>query len=476
MRIRSRPALFVLLVLLFASPRAIAQGEAWSTYRGNAQRTGSSDGLPGPANPKVIWVLKSKDHYIASPVPFGDRLFISGLGAFNTGHLLCLSTDPKALNRTLWAKTTPYLKLPTVSSPSIFDGKLIFGDGMHQTDGANLHCLDAAQGSLIWQHTVPGDLVHLEGSPTIVDGFAYIGAGAAGVICVDTSKVSLEGMEMDLVAVRKVLAKRWQEMLASYEVDKKKDPCFAIMPTEDQLPRATPRRAWQQGKDKWHVDAPVTVVGGRVLVASAFLDKENVGDRSLNCLDAKTGAIHWRTPLALNPWGGASVSGNLAIVTGSSIGYSPDSLKGAKGSIAAFDLKDGSIRWTKDIAGGVVGCAALADGLAVVTATDGKVRAFNLDDGERRWVYDAGMALFAPAAIAKDTVYAGDLKGALHAIDLKTGSLKWTFDVGALQEVQAPGMVYGGPIVHGGRIYMATCNLEGPHARKSTFVVSIGEK
>lgn len=464
------------LAILSLCANARAQGDGWATYRGNAQRTGNSDGIAGPANPALHWVLKSKDNYIASPVPAGDKLFISGLGAFNTANFVCLSADPRAANRTLWTKTTPYLKLPTVSSPAIAGNKLIFGDGMHQTDGATLHCVDLGKGGPIWQHSVPGDLVHLEGSPTVVDGKAYIGGGAAGVLCVDIHKVTLDGKEMELAAVQKLLEKHWQQLLAKYEEDKKKDPCFAIMPTEDQLPRAKPQRVWQQGEVKWHVDAPVTVVDGKVLVASAFLDKEKVGDRALVCLDAKTGEIIWRAPLKLNPWGGASVLGNTVIVTGSSVGYYPGALQGAKGMVVAYDLKDGKEKWVKHVSGGVVGCAAVSDGVAVVSATDGKVRAFHLEDGDRRWVYDAKAPLFAPVAIANGVVYAGDFKGVLHAIDLKSGNQNWAFDLGAHPDVQSPGMVYGGPIVHGGRIYMATCNLEGPYARQPTFVACVGEK
>src|SRR5262249_15998921 len=129
----------LLIGVIFLSPAtAGAQTHPWSTYRGNTERTGNTDGLVGPKTPKLLWALKSKDHYIASPVPFGEALFVSGLGAFNTANFSCLSTDPKAASRTLWHKTTPFLKLPTVSSPGIIEGKIIFGDGMHQTDGATL--------------------------------------------------------------------------------------------------------------------------------------------------------------------------------------------------------------------------------------------------------------------------------------------------------------------------------------------------
>src|SRR5437867_4433195 len=131
----------VIAVVFFAGAEARAQSEEpWATYRGNAQRTGNTDGQAGPAQPKILWALKSKDHYIASPVPAGDRLFLSGLGAFNVGTFACIDTQPNAKQRTLWSKTTPYLKLPTVSSPALTkSGRLVFGDGMHQTDGATLH-------------------------------------------------------------------------------------------------------------------------------------------------------------------------------------------------------------------------------------------------------------------------------------------------------------------------------------------------
>jgi hypothetical protein len=37
-------------------------------------------------------------------------------------------------------------------------------------------------------------------------------------------------------------------------------------------------------------------------------------------------------------------------------------------------------------------------------------------------------------------------------------------------------MIYGGPVVQRGRLYVATCNLEGRLASKPTVVVCIGEK
>jgi len=450
--------------------------EPWTTYRGNSERTGCTDGKAGPAMPKVLWALKAQDQFITAPVPFGNHVYVSGLGALNASVFRALAIDPKAAERTAWSKTTPFLKQQTVSSPAVVDGKLIFGDGMHQTDGAFLYCVRADKGTPLWQYPVPGTLVHLEGSPTVEKGRVYLGGGAAGVFCVDMNRVTLDGKEMDLPAIQKVLDAKWAALLKKYEEDVKKDPDFAVKPTDDQLPKPSPVKMWEQGKDKWHVDAPVALAGDRVLATSAYLEHEQVGDRALFALDAASGTIKWRTPLTLNPWGGPTVAGDTIVVGGSNIRYDPKDIAGARGDIAAYTLADGKEKWRKELKGGVLSCAAVADGLAVVTATDGKVRAFDLKTGELRWHYDAKAPFFAAPALAGGVVYAGDLKGVLHAIGLADGSAKWTLDLGKDPAVAAPGMIYGGPVVHGGRVYVATCNLEGPNAGKPTTVVCVGEK
>jgi outer membrane protein assembly factor BamB len=224
------------------------------------------------------------------------------------------------------------------------------------------------------------------------------------------------------------------------------------------------------------VDAPVTVAGNRVLVASAYLDKEKAGARALFCLDAANGKVRWKRPLKLNPWGGASVAGKVVVVGGSTIGYDTKLLKFGKGELVALNLADGKVKWRKPIKGGIVSCVALAGGAAIATATDGKVRAYDLDTGTNSWVFNGKTSFFAGPAVAGGMVYAADLKGVVHAIILANGKRLWKLDLGADPAVKAPGMVYGGPVVHGGRLFVATCNLEGPNARKPTAVVCIGSK
>jgi outer membrane protein assembly factor BamB len=474
----SRTLFAIVLPLLLTAPAAAQKSAPWSTFRGNPQRTGNTDGLSGPTAAKVLWVHKSRDHHLSSPVVVGDRLYLAGLTGFNVGYMSCFNTQPKPKDRVLWSKSTPLLRLPTVSSPALIDGRIVFGDGMHQTSGATLYCLDGGLGLPLWQHNVPGELVHLESSPTIVDELAYIGGGNAGVFCVEANRASLGGKTLDLPGLKKAVEAGWADLQAKYQKDRKKDP-DTPPPNESQYLHPDPKHLWQEGKDKWHVDAPLAVVGGKVVAASTYLDMEKTGDRALICLDAKNGKMLWRTPLKLNPWGGPAISGDTIVISGSTIGYYPQQIKGAKGFVAAYNLADGKQKWYKPITGGITSCAAIADGAAIVTATDGKVRAFELTDGSRRWIYEAKATLFAPPAIAGNVVYAGDLRGVVHAIALngpKQGEELWKLDIAANPATQSPGMFYGGPVVQAGRLYIASCNLEGEHARKDTVIVCIGEK
>jgi outer membrane protein assembly factor BamB len=456
----------------------------WPTFRGNPQRTGNVDGKPGPEKPKVLWVYKSLDHFIASPVPAGDKILIAGVGVLGPGSFDALAAEPKGDKQLAWSKKAPWLKLPSVSAPAVVNNLAVFGDAMHQHSGAHLYAWGLDGEWPIYELELPGNLFHLEGTPTVVGGKAYFGCGNGGVLCVDLEKLTLKGKAVPSADLRKELDKVWDQMLEQYKIDYKKDPDFTPKPTKDKLPRPAPVKVWQEGMDKWHVDAPVNVVGDRLLFTSAFLDKEMVGDRAMYSLDLKTGKTQWRAPLPLNPWGGASVQDKVIVVTGSTIAYDPRELKGAKGYVGAYELETGKPIWEKKLEGkvaaGIQSSAALSDGKAIVTATDGKVRAYDLSNGLLAWSYDAKAPIFAPPAVASGVVYVGDLQGVVHAINLNGGTAKWTLNVGTDPAVKMPGMIYGGPVVHGGKVYVATCNhVAGPGAKepsgKESAVICIGQ-
>jgi hypothetical protein len=65
-------------------------------------------------------------------------------------------------------------------------------------------------------------------------------------------------------------------------------------------------------------------------------------------------------------------------------------------------------------------------------------------------------------------VYVVGLDAVVHAIALKDGKVLGTLDLKTHPACQAPGMVYGSPVVHGGRLYLS--------ASKANAVVAIGDK
>jgi outer membrane protein assembly factor BamB len=359
---------------------------------------------------------------------------------------------------------------------------LVFGDGFHTDEAASLRCVRAADGFPLWRLTIPGDLVHFEGTPTSTSGGhtdahnkLYVGGGNAGVLCLAPGVVQFEGRDYDLMHWQGVLEQRWKELLANYEVDVKKDPIFTVRPDESMLPQPGPKRFWQQGEGKWHVDAPVAMVEDRVLAASAYLDDDKTGERALVCLKAKDGEVLWKAPLKLNPWAGPTV-GPYVLVGCSSIRLDPKAVDGARGEVVAVELDTGKVRWRRDVPGGVLSAVAVRSGLAIFTATDGKLRAWDALTGAERWTYDGKAPFFAGPAVTKTTVYAADLKGIVHALNLADGKRQWQLDLGTDPATKAPGMVYGSPVVHRGRLYLATCNLGDGGGRTPNVVVCIGDK
>jgi outer membrane protein assembly factor BamB len=459
------------LALSIASASIAADPEwVWPTHRGNTERTGNRDGSEGPQDPNVLWVYKSPEHFVASIVPGDKAIYTGGLGAFNTGVFHAISSDHKPTERVTWSKIAPYIKRPTVCAPAVSGGLVIFGDGMHQTDDALLYGVKADTGLPVWSFSVPGKLVHIEGAPTVDRGRVYIGAGAAGVICVDTTRLVLNGKLRSVASVIPILSKQWSEMTAAYERDKKKNPQLAIPPSADALPKPVPQLRWQAGKGQWHVDAPTAVVGEYVFVASAYLDAEKVGKRSLLCLKTSKGSVVWEAKLDLNPWAGPTVAGHAVLVGCSSIRFDRKLIPKATGEVVALNVADGRVLWRQPATGGVLSSVAVKDGLAIYTCTDGKIYARKFLTGELAWTYDAKTPFFAGPALAGKVVYAADLKSIVHAVDLTTGKRRWVFDIGADPSVQARGTVFGSPVVHGGNLYVATCNLDGATDQPSVVV------
>ena len=229
----------------------------------------------------MLWVVKSQDHFVASPVPREGRHLPRRHRRVQPADDRLFPLAAKNPPQPTWTKSAPYLKLASVSSPAVAGEYLVFGDGMHQDSGGVLHCVNAATSKPLWQLAMPGNLIHLEGAPVVADGKVFIGGGAAGVLCVELDKATLDGKEYDLPTVAKMQDAKWKELHGEVRGGQEEGPDFAIPPDDGQLLKFAPKKLWQKGQDKWHVDAPVNLAGDKLLVPTSYLDKEKVGERAL---------------------------------------------------------------------------------------------------------------------------------------------------------------------------------------------------
>ena len=162
----------------------------WSTFRGNKNRTGHLDAIPGPTSGTLAWVFKEEEaitfDFSSSPAVVGNRLYIgSSHGSFfsSAGATYCIDI---ASREVIWRHVSP---TPIFSSPAVAGGRVYIGEGYHEHSDCHLRCLDAKTGEQIWSFETAS---HVESTPFISQGKLYFTAGADGIYCID----ALEGQEI----------------------------------------------------------------------------------------------------------------------------------------------------------------------------------------------------------------------------------------------------------------------------------------
>jgi len=261
------------------------------------------------------------------------------------------------------------------------------------------------------------------------------------------------------------------------------------------LDAGTGRELWSLQMDK-HPYARITgslaLFDNRLYVGVASLEETAASQPgyecctfrgSLNALDAKTGAVLWRTftlpeaqvagkspqgatlwgPSGVGIWSAPTIDAKRGVVYASTGNTYSAPMQPTADAIVAFDLKTGEIKWTKQLTtDDVFGCRAgsancsarsgpdadlgtppmlttLADGrdLLVVGQKSGMTYALDPDkQGATVWQYRAGEGsiwggIQWGAAVSADRAFfpVSDIRnpkpGGLHAVDLRTGERAW---------------------------------------------------
>jgi outer membrane protein assembly factor BamB len=269
------------------------------------------------ASGKFKWKYPTENGFETTPLVAGNRIFLGDLA----GTFHCVSTEGKKL----W---TIDAQSPIHSSANFINDKVIFG-----TDGAEIYCLNAADGSQVWIGK-SGDRVN--SAPAIADGKTYVSGCDAQLRAIDI-KTGNEVFAAELPALAPgspacladrliigtdrghVVAMAADGKKTLWDYDKVEGEAMvhsspavadniAVIGAHDRnihaIEASTGAPKWTF-KTRGDVDAPPIISDGRVYIGSH--------DKHFYVLDLKTGQKLWEFTAARSIDGGAAISNHLLL-------------------------------------------------------------------------------------------------------------------------------------------------------------------
>lgn len=353
-----------------ALPTGAEQGDAVETSIG-----------PKLADVQVFTFPGALEVYSGLALDDAGRLYFGAESRGGTGSVWCV--DPKT-GLAIWKFTNDGDLQPVYCIPTIAEGKVYVGEGLHTDSERRMFCLDAKTGQAHWHFKTES---HTEGRAALEGGTLIFCAGDDGLYGIDT----------------KTQAKRWH-----FE--------------------GTPR--------KLHIDTPPAVRGRRVFFGSGY------HTLALLCADVNTGDELWRSPVDLRSFGAPLARGNhvyFGLGTGNLIDdLSTESEKdvpretAARGAVVCLDAATGKEVWRYDLPKSVH--SEMSADLRAVYACckDGTVYAIDRQSGKLRWKRQLGEAFAAGPALATHgngaatvAVYAVTLDGRAACLNPANGDIFW---------------------------------------------------
>lgn len=458
--------------LFTAGVAAEKTGDAWTAFRGGASRTGALPGAVGPRRPpKPAWqlgadILGGGGAVDSSPAVVGNRVYfgsgVSSVMGNATGalHAIDLDTGGRAWSWTGQGELPAPLR-PVFASPAVGARFLVSGEGYHEDRDCRLVVLNldpvrASGGKAppklhAWVQTTS----HVESSPAIAEGRAYVGAGDDGFYAFDLAagKVAwrIEGdafyevapgpkaAELEKLVGRTVAATGTSKRVFTGEtpdanVHVLSVSSFVEAPAGPAPGGPSPTERVVIGKvapgpkglrleiATWIPDcesSPV-VVDGKVIFGSGL------GGNAVVCADAKSGAVLWKTPVPHPAFGAPTVvDGKVLIGLGNGIFTRSD--PNPVGAIVALGLADGKPAWTLPTGDVVLGAVAVDGGRGYAASRDGHLYALDVKDGRLLQKMAVGSPMVCSPALTSDAVYVTTDGGKLLRLDRDGGKVRWAF-------------------------------------------------
>ncbi|HEX7901024.1 MAG TPA: PQQ-binding-like beta-propeller repeat protein [Planctomycetota bacterium] len=467
--------------LFTAGVTAEKTGDAWTAFRGGPSRTGATAGAAGPRRPpRAVWqvgadVLGGGGAVDSSPAVVGNRVYFgSGVSsvmgnASGALHAIDLDTGGRAWSWTGKGELPAPLR-PVFASPAVGARYLVSGEGYHEDRDCrlivlNLEPVRASGGKRppalhAWVQTTS----HVESSPAILDGRAFVGAGDDGFYAFDLAAGNvawrIEGDAFyeiaagpHVEALGKLVGKTVAAVGASTRVftGESADANIHVLrvsafqeappgpapagpsPTERvvigkvvEAPKDAKRTKDGSGFRleiaTWIPDcesSPVAV-DGKVIFGSGL------GGNAVVCADAKTGAILWKTPVPHPAFGAPTVvDGKVLIGLGNGIFTRSD--PHPVGAIVALALADGKPAWTLPTGDVVLGAVAVDGGRGYAGSRDGGLYVLDVKDGKLLQKIPVGAPMVCSPSLTADAVYVSTDAGKLLCVDRAAGKIRWTF-------------------------------------------------
>ncbi|HZF00171.1 MAG TPA: PQQ-binding-like beta-propeller repeat protein [Planctomycetota bacterium] len=384
------------------------------------------------------------------------------------GRLLCLDLDPvrkskgKDAPKLLWSlQATDHVE----STPCIHDGKVFVGTGDDGYWGIEL-----ATGKILW---------HIEGT---CDRYQVTGPKAATLAGLVGKTVAVSGTVKRVGAGAKNKDDAGSMTIEAKEIREAATAPIPLMESGRTLERTVFGRVATGDKGPYLAIDFFNPDSESSCIAVTTADQEQrllfgsgVDGQRVNCVNAGTGALVWKTAVPYPAFGAPTVAGDRVLIgvgKGDFVHSAPDPV----GLILCLSLKDGAKLWETKLPDTVLGSVTVLEGRAYACSRDGNVYAIDLEKGGIVQKYATGSPIVSSPVVTGDSVYAGNDGGRLFGFDRKSGAIRFTTPV-------SPGSpLVSSPAVSSGKLFVGTrnkgliCLADAPPEETSTPALSVEDR
>lgn len=349
----------------------------WAIYSQDQGRTGNSTARPPRELPSVRWEADLGAYGKSSPVLYENKVYTAA-----GDNLFCLDASNGSV---IWEKE---FADNVGSLLSVFDDRLYAGD-----DNWNFVAIDPATGNDLWRVRLNGDI---RSAPCHASGIVYISDDTGGVYALNANDGTVVwALDLNANGVTMALADNRLYFLSNRGI-----------------------------------------TGGP--------------SQSVLAVNTSDGAVIWQTGVAGFAFNSPAISGNTLVL-------------GTKGHVYALNRTSGAVIWDTDFSTALEfhGSPAIADGFVYIgsqTVASGVTPAvlakLDIDTGNTEWTRTINENRFglngAPVVAGGVVIAVGDQTGCL-AWDADSGDLLWNF-------TPSPGFAGASAIVSGDQVFYLDVN------------------